>query len=89
MKETSYHVTDCAGLYPVWPIIEFSMAPTGAAKDKKINLFTKCVTALLGEILCVDDTAKIATISITDNKSHYISFKADLPTTSLSWGSTS
>jgi hypothetical protein len=28
MKETSFHVTDFAGLYPVWPIIEFSMAPT-------------------------------------------------------------
>jgi hypothetical protein len=80
MKETSYHVTDLAGLYPVWPIIEFSMAPTRAAKDKKINLFMKCTTALLGEILYVDDMAKIATILITDNKSHYISSKVDLPT---------
>jgi hypothetical protein len=80
MKEMSYHVTDFAGLYPVWPIIEFSMALTGVAKDKRMNLFTKCITALLGEILYVDIMAKIAIISITDDKSHYISSKADLPT---------
>jgi hypothetical protein len=42
-------------------------------------LFTKCVTALLGEILYVDNTAKIATILITDNKSCYISSKTNLP----------
>jgi hypothetical protein len=34
MKETAYHVTDFAGFYPVWPIVEFSMAPTGLTKDK-------------------------------------------------------
>ncbi len=56
------------------------MAPTGAAKDKRMNLFTKCITALLREILYVDNNAKIATILITDNKSHYIIFKADFPT---------
>jgi hypothetical protein len=37
MKETSYHVTDFAGLYLVWPIIKFSMAPTGAATDERMN----------------------------------------------------
>jgi hypothetical protein len=47
MKEISYHISDFAGPYPVWPIIKFSMAPMGAAKDKRMNLFTKCVTALL------------------------------------------
>ncbi len=47
MKETSYHVSGFARLYPVWPIIEFSMAPTGAAKDERMNSFIKCVTALL------------------------------------------
>ncbi len=56
------------------------MAPTGGAKDETMNLFTKCVTALYGEILYVDDTAKIATISITNDKSHYISSMTDLPT---------
>jgi hypothetical protein len=50
MKETSYHVTDFAGLYPVWPIIEFLMAPTGEAKDNRMNSFTKCVVAQLREI---------------------------------------
>ncbi len=79
MKETSYHLSGFAGLYPVWPIIKFSMAPTGVAKDKRMNSFTKCVTALLGEILYVNDTAKIATILITNDKSHYISSKMDLP----------
>ena len=62
MKEMSYHVSDFAELYPVWPIVKFSMAPTGTAKDNRMNLFTKCVTALLREILYVDDKAKIATI---------------------------
>jgi hypothetical protein len=89
MKEMSYHVTDFAGLYPVWPIIEISMVPTGGAKDKRMNLFRKCITALLGEILYVDDTAKIATTLITDNKSHCISSKQTFQPTSLSWGSTS
>jgi hypothetical protein len=56
------------------------MAPTGVGKDERMNLFMKCITALLGEILYKDNTAKIATISITDDKSHYISSKADLPT---------
>jgi hypothetical protein len=56
------------------------MAPTGAAKAKRMNSFTKCVTALLGEILYVNDTAQITTILITEDELHYISLKADLPT---------
>ncbi len=80
MKEISYHVSDFAGLYPVWPIIKFSMSPMGVAKDERMNLLTKCVTALLGEILYIDYTAKIATILITEDKLHYISSKTDLPT---------
>ncbi len=84
MKETSHHVSDFAGLYPVWPIIKFSMAPTRATKDKRMNLFTKCVTALLKEILYVNNMAKIATILITDDKSHYISSKTDLPNNLIS-----
>jgi hypothetical protein len=48
--------------------------------DNCMNLFMKCITALLGEILCVDDMAKIATILITNDESCYISSKADLPT---------
>jgi hypothetical protein len=79
MKETSYHISNFAGLYPVWPIIKFSMAPTGAKKDKRMNLFMKCVTALLGGNLYVNDMPKIAPILITNNKSTYISLKLDLP----------
>ncbi len=33
MKESCYHhVTDFAGFFPIWPIVEFSMAPTRATK---------------------------------------------------------
>jgi hypothetical protein len=81
MKESCYHVTNFAGFYLVWPIVEFSMAPTGATKDKKMSSFIKCVTALLGEMLHVDDMAMIAPISITNNdNASYIKSKADLPT---------
>ncbi len=80
VKETSYHVTDFSGLYPVWLIIKFSMAPTGEMKDNPMTSFTKCVVELLGEILYVHDTAKIATISIMEDESRYIGSKADVPT---------
>jgi hypothetical protein len=79
MKEWSYHVTSFAGLYPIWPIIEFSMAPTREMKDDHMTSFSKCVVALLAEILYVNDTTKIATVSITDDESKYIGSKADLP----------
>ncbi len=49
LKETAYHVVDFAGFYPIWPIVEFSMVPTGASKDERMVSFTKCVSALLGE----------------------------------------
>jgi hypothetical protein len=74
-------VTDFAGFHPVWPIVEFSMAPTGATKDERMSSFIKCVPALLGEMLYVDDMAMIAPISITnDDDASYIKSKADLPT---------
>ncbi len=79
-KETSFHVANFAGLTPIWPIIEFSMVPTGATKDKRMNLFVKCVTALLEEFLYVDDTTMITTLSTTKDKSLYITSRADLPT---------
>jgi hypothetical protein len=47
MKTASYHVTDFAGLYPVWPIIEFLMALMGNAKEDPMNSFIKCVSVLL------------------------------------------
>ncbi len=56
------------------------MAPTGANKDERITSFIKCVTALLGEMLYVDDTAMIAPINIIDNdKASFIKTKVDLP----------
>ncbi len=67
MKEAAYHVMDFAGFYPVWPIVEFSMAPTCTNKDERMTSFIKCVTALLGEMLYVDETAMIAPIDITDD----------------------
>ncbi len=48
MKETAYHMMDFAGFYPIWSIIEFSMAPTGATKDKQMTLFIKCVCVCPG-----------------------------------------
>jgi hypothetical protein len=81
MKEATYHVTDFAGFYPVWPIVEFSMVPNGATKDEWMTSFIKCVTALLDEMLYVDDTAMIAPINITDDDdASFIKVKADLPT---------
>ncbi len=81
MKESEYHVTNFAGFYPVWPIVEFSMAPNGATKDKRMSSFIKCMSALLGEILYVDNTARIAPIDITNNKEgSFIKPKVDLPT---------
>ncbi len=41
--------------------------------------FTKCVTALLGEMLYVDDTAMIAPIDTNDNDKHFIKTKTDIP----------
>jgi hypothetical protein len=81
MKEIAYHVTDFAGLYPVWPIVEFSMAPSGATKDERMTSFIKCAMALLGEMLYVDNAAMIALIDITNNnEASVIKSKADLPT---------
>jgi hypothetical protein len=34
-----FHVKDFAGLFPVWLIIEFALAPSGAAKDKKMTQY--------------------------------------------------
>ncbi len=71
---------DVVGQYPAWPIIEVAILPTGNAKEERMNMFVKCITALFGEILYVDDTACIAPLEITDDKNdNYISEKAKLP----------
>ena len=49
------------------------MTPTGTSKDKKMASFTRCFSALLGEMLYADDTAMIAPIDINDNDhKHFI-----------------
>jgi hypothetical protein len=56
------------------------MAPNVASKDKRMTSFIKCVTALLGEMLYVDNTAMNAPIDITNNnEASFIKSKADLP----------
>jgi hypothetical protein len=80
LKETAYHIVDFAGFYPIWPIVEFSMVPAGASKDERMVSFTKCVTALLGEMLYVDDTTMIAPIDINnDDDKQFIKTKMDIP----------
>ncbi len=66
-NKKSFHVEDFTGLYPVWPIVEVAILPTGNAKEKRVNMFMKCITLLFGAILYVDDTAGIAPLEITDN----------------------
>jgi hypothetical protein len=79
MKTTSYHIAKFTGLYPVWPIIEFSMSPTRTLKNERMTSFIKCITALLGKMLYVNDMATIAPLLITnDIKDSYITNKADL-----------
>ncbi len=76
MQEKCYHVEDFAGMYPVWPIIDSSMAPTGASKDERMNSFSKCVMGLLEEILHVDNMATITPLKITyNNPANFISMK--------------
>jgi len=75
-----FHVEDFVGLYPAWPIVEVALSPTGNAKSERMNMFVKCITALFGEILYVDDAACIGPLDITDdNKDNYISDKSKLP----------
>ncbi len=66
--------------YPAWPIVEVAILPTRNAKEERMNMFVKCITALFGEIFYVDNTACIAPLEITDNnEDNYISDKAKLP----------
>jgi hypothetical protein len=79
-QRKAFHVEDFAGFYPAWPIIEVAILPTGNAKEERMNMFVKCITALFGEILYVNDSACIAPLEITnDNDDNYISDKAQLP----------
>ncbi len=36
---TKFHAKDFASLFPVWPIVKFALAPTGASKDKRMTQY--------------------------------------------------
>ncbi len=77
---TKFHVKDFAGLFPVWPIVEFALAPSGTSKDERMTQCVQCVLALFGEILLVDEKAAIAPIKITNDKvEDLITDKANIP----------
>ncbi len=60
--------------------MEVAILPTGNAKEERMNMFNKCITALFGEILYIDDTACIALLENTDdNEDNYISDRAKIP----------
>ncbi len=79
-KVYSYHVEDFSGLFPVWPIVELAMSPTGQTKDKRMTQFIKCVMSLFGEILIVDKKAAIAPIAISNDLAEdMITDKTNIP----------
>jgi hypothetical protein len=44
-QNKEFHVEDFVGLYPAWPIVEVAISPTGNAKEERMNMFVKCITA--------------------------------------------
>jgi hypothetical protein len=75
-----YHVKDFSGLFPVWPIIELALTPTGQTMDEKMTQFVRCISSLFGKILLVDEKAAIAPIAISnDNPEDMISDKVNIP----------
>jgi hypothetical protein len=79
-QEQWFHVEDFIGLFPAWPVIELSIAPTGSTKDKRMTSFLRCFAALFNEIKYVNDTAAIAPINIyDDSKDNFIVDRSGLP----------
>jgi hypothetical protein len=79
-REQQFHVGDLIGLFPAWPIIELSIAPTGSTKDKRMTSFLRCFAALFNEIKYVDNTAAIAPVNIyDDSKDNFIVDRSGLP----------
>ncbi len=79
-QEQQFHVEDFIGLFPAWPIIELSIAPTGSTKDERMTSFLCCFAALFNEIKYVDDIAAIAPINIyDDSKDNFIVDRSGLP----------
>jgi hypothetical protein len=63
-----FNVKDFIGLLPIWPIVELTLTPSGASKDKRMTQYVQCILALFGKILLVNEKAAIAPIKITNNK---------------------
>ncbi len=63
-----FHIEDFASLFPVWPIVELTLAPSGASKDKRMTQYVCSISALFNKILLVDKKATIAPIKITNDK---------------------
>jgi hypothetical protein len=57
-----------------------AILPIGNAKEERVSMFVKCITALFGKILYVNNAAAIAPLEITnDSKENYITNQAKLP----------
>jgi hypothetical protein len=79
-NKKSFHVEDFAGLYPVWPIVEVAISPTGNAKEERMNMLVKCIMLLFSKILYINNTAGIAPLEITNNnEDNFIHDKLKLP----------
>jgi hypothetical protein len=79
-QESRFHIEDFVGLFPSWPIIEMSIAPTGSTKDERMTNFVQCFASLFTEIKYVNDTAAIAPINIYDDgKDNFIMDRLGLP----------
>jgi len=79
-QEQRFHVEDFIGVFPAWPIIELSIAPTGSTKDEWMTSFLHFFAALFNEIKYNDNTAAIAPINIyDDSKENFIVDRSGLP----------
>jgi hypothetical protein len=77
---TEFHIRDFGGLFPIWLIAEFALAPSGTSNDKRMTQYVYCVLALFGEIMLVDKKAAIAPIKITNDKAEdLITDKSNIP----------
>ena len=73
-QESRFHVKEFVGFFPLWPIIEMSIAPAGNTKDERMTSFVKCFASIFAEIQYVNNSAAIAPINI---------YTTTRPTTSL------
>ncbi len=80
LDNIEFHSEDFAGLFPVWPIVEFALTPSGTSKIKRKTQYMCWDLALCGQILLVDKKAAIAPIKITnDTAEDLITDKSKIP----------